>query len=109
MLKPSRRNKKTTKPTRATGLNFELSKISPLTDNQEKFRHYTIGDDYTKELFLRGINDEIIDVSNHKSLKSLHISYCTFDSIIVNSELNSIAICNSTISDNFKSGKRFAR
>ena len=32
------------------------------TDNQEKFRHYTIGDDYTKELFLRGINDEIINV-----------------------------------------------
>ena len=34
MLKPSRKNKKVTKQTRATGLNFELSKISPITDNQ---------------------------------------------------------------------------
>lgn len=34
MLKPSRKNKKILKPTRATGLNFDLAKIQPITQNQ---------------------------------------------------------------------------
>ena len=64
MLKPSRRNKKTTKPTRATGLNFELSKISPLTDNQEKtFELYDSG----KNLVLYG------SAGSGKSFLSLYL------------------------------------
>ena len=51
MLKPNKRNKKTQKSPRATGLNFDLTKIQPITYNQERvFELYESG----KNLVLYG-------------------------------------------------------
>lgn len=80
MLKPSRKNKKSTKQTRATGLNFDLAKIEPMTENQEKvFDLYEKG----KNLVLYG------SAGSGKSFLSIFLglhemmTYGTFNKIVI--------------------------
>jgi hypothetical protein len=74
------------------------------TDEQEEIFEIDTecNNNNTDKLLLSDIDMKIIDLSKLKGFKSVHLSSCTFDSIIINLELNSIAICDSIISDNFK-------
>ncbi len=74
------------------------------TDRQEEIFDFDFKfDDSGDKLFLRYINKETIDLTKIKGINAVHLSYCTFDSIIIDlEELEAIAICDSIISSNIK-------
>ncbi len=59
-------------------------------------------DDNGVKLFVKYINQETIDLTKIKEVNAVFLNCCRFDSIIVNSQLETIAICDSIISDNLK-------
>ncbi len=64
---------------------------------------YIKSNNYNSKLFINGINQEIIDLTKLKSLKSVNFRHCTFDSIIFDSkELEEIQICSCIIGSNLK-------
>ncbi len=70
---------------------------------EQQLDTYIKSNNYNDKLFINKINQDIIDLTKLKSLKSVHFSYCTFDSIIFDSkELESIQICSCIIGSNLK-------